>query len=135
MKKIRLFEMFSGIGSQYKALKNLEKKLNFKTISLGACDFYIDAIISYMIIHYGALEKEVKIPNEKQIEILSKNSYSSNSKSQVSRNYFSRISKEKLNTIFPYLNAFTNNDYFRNVYNFSNDSRERERERERERFI
>ncbi|SGA02874.1 Uncharacterised protein [Mycoplasmopsis arginini] len=55
MKKIRLFEMFSGIGSQYKALKNLEKKLNFKTISLGACDFYIDAIISYMIIHYGAL--------------------------------------------------------------------------------
>ncbi|WP_146177178.1 hypothetical protein [Mycoplasmopsis arginini] len=75
-----------------------------------------------------ALEKEVKIPNEKQIEILSKNSYSSNSKSQVSRNYFSRISKEKLNTIFPYLNAFTNNDYFRNVYNFSNDSREREKD-------
>ncbi|WP_427867465.1 DNA (cytosine-5-)-methyltransferase N-terminal subunit [Mycoplasmopsis arginini] len=129
MKKIRLFEMFSGIGSQYKALKNLEKKLKFKTISLGACDFYIDAIISYMIIHYGILEKEVKIPDEEQIEILSKNSFSSNSKIQVSRKYFSRISKEKLNAIFPYLNAFINNNYFRNVYNFSNDSWERERER------
>ncbi|WP_444705149.1 hypothetical protein ACT1UH_01475 [Mycoplasma sp. 332] len=53
MRKIKLFEMFSGIGSQYKALKNLEHKLNFKAVSLGACDFYIDAIISYMIIHCG----------------------------------------------------------------------------------
>ncbi|MGX9389173.1 hypothetical protein [Mycoplasma sp. 327] len=50
---MKLFEMFSGIGSQYKALKNLEHKLNFKAVSLGACDFYIDAIISYMIIHCG----------------------------------------------------------------------------------
>lgn len=55
-KNIKLFEMFAGLGSQYKSLKNIYKNPNKDVISVGVCEFYIDAIISYMIIHYGLLK-------------------------------------------------------------------------------
>ncbi|UUD35278.1 DNA methyltransferase [Mycoplasmopsis caviae] len=116
MKKIRLFEIFSGIGSQYKALKNLEKELNFETVSMGSCDFYIDAIISYQIIHYGKLEPEINFSHNKKASLLSKFTFSSDSKNVVKQNYFNKMNEDKLSRIFPYLYSFVDHEYFKKVY-------------------
>ncbi|WP_080947522.1 DNA (cytosine-5-)-methyltransferase N-terminal subunit [Mycoplasmopsis canis] len=116
MKEIKIFEFFSGIGSQMKALKNLEKSLNFITKSVGACDFYIDAIVSYMCIHHGNLEPENDFTKEEMISILNKFKFSNNSKDIVGENYFKKINEQKLRKLFPYLFAFVNNDYFNKKY-------------------
>ncbi|WP_117275442.1 DNA (cytosine-5-)-methyltransferase N-terminal subunit [Mycoplasmopsis edwardii] len=116
MKEIKIFEFFSGIWSQMKALKNLEKSLNFTTKSVGACDFYIDAIVSYMCIHHGNLEPENDFTKEEMISILDKFKFSNNSKDIVSENYFKKINEQKLRQLFPYLFAFINNDYFNKKY-------------------
>lgn len=116
MKEIKIFEFFSGIGSQMKALKNLEKSLNFITKSVGACDFYIDAIVSYMCIHHGNLEPENDFTKEEMISILNKFKFSNNSKDIVGENYFKKINEQKLRKLFPYLFAFINNDYFNKKY-------------------
>lgn len=50
-KTIKLFEAFSGVGAQYKALKNIEKSKNWKVESCGIIEWYIDAIIAYQAIH------------------------------------------------------------------------------------
>ena len=71
-KQIRLFEAFAGIGSQLKALKNIENECNLEVISLGACDFYIDAIVAYMSIHYGYLKPETHYSKDEIIKLLSK---------------------------------------------------------------
>ncbi|VEU75543.1 Uncharacterised protein [Mycoplasmopsis maculosa] len=126
MKKIKIFEFFSGIGSQLKALKNISKKLNINVSSAGACDFYIDAIVSYMAINYGKLDPENILSKEDIIAKLSKYNLSNNSKDIVSEKYFNRLNEEKLRNLFSYLYSFINNNYFKNRYKKLN---ERERER------
>lgn len=125
-KQIRLFEAFAGIGSQLKALKNIENECNLEVISLGACDFYIDAIVAYMSIHYGNLKPETHYSKDEIIKLLSKYTFSADSKSIVSDNYFNKMNENKLRMLFPYLYAYVNNDYFLMRY-----PRTRERERER----
>ncbi|WP_041593950.1 DNA (cytosine-5-)-methyltransferase N-terminal subunit [Mycoplasmopsis fermentans] len=130
MKKyVKLFEFFAGIGSQYQALKNLENEMNFKTISLGTCDFFIPSIISYMIIHHGLLKPENELSKTEMIKILKQFSWSKDSKKLVADNYFEKMSESKLKSIFPYLFAYVDNEYFAKKYQFSIDQRERERER------
>ncbi|WP_052663986.1 hypothetical protein [Mycoplasmoides alvi] len=51
-KEIRLFEAFSGIGSQFKALKLIANKKNWNIKSVGIIEWYIYAIIAYLEIHY-----------------------------------------------------------------------------------
>ncbi|WP_308700622.1 DNA (cytosine-5-)-methyltransferase N-terminal subunit [Mycoplasma enhydrae] len=128
MKNVKLYEMFAGIGSQYKALKNIEKSLKINVKSLGSCDFYIDAIIAYMIIHYGAVSFEEKYSKTEMITKLKEYIWSANSKNVVSDNYFQKMNEQKLRRIFPYLYGYVNNDYFFKKFNVN----ERERERERE---
>ncbi|WP_175393433.1 DNA (cytosine-5-)-methyltransferase N-terminal subunit [Metamycoplasma phocicerebrale] len=128
MKKIKLYEMFAGIGSQYKALKNISKTLNLEVESLGSCDFYIDAIIAYMIIHYKKVKPETKYSKKQMEDLLNSFAWSANSKNVIKNNYFSSMNEKKLRNIFPYLFGYINNDYFFNKFNI--DKRERERERE-----
>lgn len=123
-KEIKIYELFSGLGSQLYALKRIDKNLKVK--SLGACDFYIDAIVSYMIIHHGVLEPENTMSKQEMAEILNSFHFSSDSKNVVSANYFSKIKEEKLRGIFPYLYSFVNNEYLNSKY--SKGERERERE-------
>ena len=127
MKHINLFEMFAGIGSQYKALKNIASETCVKVHSLGCCDFYIDAIIAYMKIHYNLNYYENELTVDEMIQILNKYSWSSDSKKIVSKNYFQKMSEKKIRTLFPYLYAYINNNYFNKIIN----SNKRERERER----
>ncbi|MBW0594955.1 DNA (cytosine-5-)-methyltransferase [Mycoplasma anatis] len=114
MNAIRLFEFFSGIGSQYKALKNIAKNSELEIISSGCCEWYIDAIVSYLTIHYGELKPETKLTREQMSKILNNYTFSADSKTPVSNNFF--IKSKNLSKIFPYLYAFVNNDYFNKVY-------------------
>ncbi|WP_244870367.1 DNA (cytosine-5-)-methyltransferase N-terminal subunit [Ureaplasma diversum] len=130
MKKVRLFEMFAGIGSQYAALKNVYKDSGIEVVSLGSCDFYIDAIISYMIIHYGVLKPEENLSKEQMVELLNQYQFSTNSKDVVKATYFKSLKEDKLRSMFSYLYSYVNNDYFKLRYRSIF-----EREREREQFI
>lgn len=47
-KTIKLFEAFAGIGSQYKALSNISRKMNWKIEHAGIIEWFIPAIISYV---------------------------------------------------------------------------------------
>ncbi|WP_434336318.1 DNA (cytosine-5-)-methyltransferase N-terminal subunit [Mycoplasma capricolum] len=113
MKTIRIFELFAGIGSQYKACKNIEKELNIKVESIGACEWYIDAIIAYMLIHYGSTTSELELSKERMCELLSNYSFSADSKHLIRSSYFNNMKLEKLQSYFPYLYGFVNNEYFK----------------------
>ena len=47
LKQCNLVELFSGIGSQAKALKNLGVQVNI----LGTCEWDVHAIAAYDVIH------------------------------------------------------------------------------------
>lgn len=51
-KKIKLFEAFAGIGSQYKALKNIANEKGWEIESIGIIEWFVPAIIAYQAIHY-----------------------------------------------------------------------------------
>lgn len=55
-KTIRLFEAFAGIGSQYKALKNIAESKKWNIEHVGMVEWYIDAIIGYVCIHGNNLK-------------------------------------------------------------------------------
>ncbi len=46
-KEIKLFEAFAGIGSQYKALSNISKKMNWTIKTVGIIEWFIPAICAY----------------------------------------------------------------------------------------
>ncbi|MFV8482008.1 DNA (cytosine-5-)-methyltransferase N-terminal subunit [Mycoplasma sp. SK341A] len=85
-------------------------------VPLGTIDWYIDAIISYQIIHYGLLEPETNYSHEQMASLLSQYTFSSDSKKPVSNSYFKKMNNEKLGKIFPYLYSYVNNEYFTSVY-------------------
>ncbi|MDQ0567701.1 DNA (cytosine-5-)-methyltransferase N-terminal subunit [Mycoplasma yeatsii] len=111
MKTIRIYEMFAGIGSQYKACKNIEKELDVKFESLGACEWFIDAVIGYMKIHFGRIKSENSLSKQEMALLLSNYSWSADSKKPVRENYFLTMKEEKLRKIFPYLFGFVNKEY------------------------
>ena len=131
-KEIVLYEAFAGIGAQWKALKNLSEKLNIKVTNIGSCEWYIDAIISYISIHYGILNSEINFSKQVMVNKLKNMPFSSDSKKPVKDNYFFNMKENKLRSIFPYLYGYINNDY---LLSKLNKTRERERERERENFV
>lgn len=55
MKKIRLFEAFSGIGAQHESLKQLQKEFpnEFEFESVGVSEIDAHAYISYCAAHGG----------------------------------------------------------------------------------
>lgn len=77
-KEIVLYEAFAGIGAQWKALKNLLEKLNIKVTNIGSCEWYIDAIISYISIHYGIfLNSEINFSKQEMVNKLKNMLFSS----------------------------------------------------------
>ena len=110
-KEIVLYEAFAGIGAQWKALKNLSEKLSIKVTNIGSCEWYIDAIISYISIHYGVLNSEINFSKQEMVNKLKNMLFSSDSKKPVKDNYFINMKENKLRSIFPYLYEYINNDY------------------------
>ncbi|WP_033161131.1 DNA (cytosine-5-)-methyltransferase N-terminal subunit [[Mycoplasma] collis] len=139
-KNIKIFEAFSSIGSQYQALKNISSKLNINIISTGFIEWYVDAIISYEIIHNKVHDPELEFTRNKMIEILNNFNFSIDSKNEVSKNYFARIKEDKLRNIFPYLKNFyyknnnTNKKDNMKKMKIKNIRQREERERERDDF-
>ncbi len=74
MNKIRVFETFSGIGAQNKALKN--SKLKYEIVATS--DWFIDAILAYDAIH--CKNKKVIVPSyEEQLKYLENFTFSNDS--------------------------------------------------------
>ncbi|MGX9394596.1 DNA (cytosine-5-)-methyltransferase N-terminal subunit [Mycoplasma sp. 392] len=100
-----------------------ERQSKYRVINLGTIDWYIDAIISYQLIHYGKLKKETKYSHEQMANLLAQYTFSADSKKPVGNNYFMKMNEQKLASIFPYLYSYVNNDYFHQKYVFKKDKR------------
>ena len=103
MKKIKLFEAFAGIGSQYKALKNISKDKKWDIEVVGIVEWYVDAIIAYLAIHHNL--KHIK-KDKTTINTLSLNSKDLiterqfNNLQNTEKAFFINQSKELCNNLF-----------------------------------
>ncbi len=93
----RVVELFSGIGSQAAALKNIG--LNIDVVATSEWD--IQAFVAYDYIHNGKhISQEINDLNREEVlERLSKYSLSANGKEPMNKNAFSRFSNDKLKAI------------------------------------
>lgn len=83
MKNIKIFEAFAGIGSQFKALKNIARQRQWNIIHSGMIEWYVDAIIAYVAIH--APEFKPKIENLNAIKNISYDSKSLASQNAINK--------------------------------------------------
>lgn len=90
-KKIKLFEAFAWIWSQYQALKNL--KLDIEVVWIS--DWYINAILAYWVTHLSLIPQN--IDREKTIIFLKEYNLSRNSKDLLKT--FSWITNDQLSII------------------------------------
>ncbi|OAB48639.1 DNA (cytosine-5-)-methyltransferase [Mycoplasmopsis gallinarum] len=82
-RKIRIFEAFSGIGSQNKSAKWVNEKLNYRSKFkvVATSDWDIGAIIAYAAIHHQLDIEEIKNLKAKTVDkYLIKHTFSKNSK-------------------------------------------------------
>ena len=63
-----MFETFSGIGAQHKALQFIKDYYGYDYEIVATSEWDIDAIISYACIHYPNFKKEIKLPKESEID-------------------------------------------------------------------
>ena len=79
LKQCNLVELFSGIGSQAKALKNLGVQVNI----LGTCEWDVHAIAAYDVIHnFPELPADIEAMGKEQLlDILKKYTFSNSGKS------------------------------------------------------
>lgn len=80
MKKIRIYESFAGIGSQYKALTNIAETKNIELKHAGISEWDIYANIAYFRINVGKFKGNIKESDEELREHFSKSEYSLDSK-------------------------------------------------------
>ncbi len=101
-KKINLFEAFSWIWSQHRALENIW----FEVHSVWISDWYIDAIIAYWVEYLGVKWK--KIDKQKTIDFLKNYSLSRDSKKPLKS--FAGYSGEQLSILEQVIQKFWNLD-------------------------
>ncbi|TGY41126.1 DNA (cytosine-5-)-methyltransferase [Clostridium sartagoforme] len=91
---LRVVESFSGIGSQVKALKNIEIEHEI----LATMDWDINAIIAYDIIHHGppVLDEYNEMTKDELVDILKEYTLSSDGKSPMTNSGLKRMSKIEL---------------------------------------
>lgn len=107
VKRPVMVEMFSGIGSQAKALKKLNLDYNIYIL-----DWDISAFYAYDIIHYGRQDDEIKkyskLSRDELINFLTLKHLSINGKNTVSKNYLSSWKTDALKKVYTAYNR-TNN--------------------------
>lgn len=65
---MNVVELFSGIGSQYRALENVSQKYSFPLRVINTCEWDIHAIIAYDVIHNGiGILPEVETMDESSV--------------------------------------------------------------------
>ncbi|AVN64057.1 DNA (cytosine-5-)-methyltransferase [Mesoplasma florum] len=91
--KIRVFETFSGIGAQHKALDILESLgyLEYKIVATSEWDIW--ANISYNAIHNKGMNIASKLTDEKINSFLLKFTHSSDSKTPLTQNQVLKLSR------------------------------------------
>lgn len=93
MKKLRVFEAFSGIGAQHAALERIG--INYEIV--GTCDWFINAILAYDAIHND--KHEEKIPSKKeQLKYLSNFTFSKDSVNPIKD--LSRLSDNEIENLY-----------------------------------
>lgn len=107
---MRVVEAFSGIGSQSKALKLLEKEINLQYEIVNTIEWDINSIFAYDIIHNGKqdLSKLSNISREELIKKLNSLNLSYDGRSVVNENHFNRYNTKALKSIY-YAIKRTNN--------------------------
>ena len=90
---LQLIELFAGIGSQTKALKNLNIKHNV----INICEWDIDAIISYASIHHDIKDDE-SLDMEEVYSFLEKYTFSNDGKVPIKD--IRRLKKEKARLLY-----------------------------------
>jgi DNA (cytosine-5)-methyltransferase 1 len=99
---LKVFETFSGIGAQHKALTNLENKgFNIKKDIIAICDWDIHANRSYRLIHNN-LKNNININEEIVNSFINKVTLSNDGKKPLKKeSYLLKRNKEKI--VFEFL--------------------------------
>ena len=114
IRRIKLFEAFSGIGSQTKALENIlnNKELlkiiginpnKFELKNVGISEFFIDAIISYDKLNFGSQEdfpKYKSLTKKVMLKYLFKFTLSKDSKNPCTKVEIKKLPFEKIRQIY-----------------------------------
>lgn len=106
MKRFNIVELFSGIGSQARALKNIGIDINVQ----ATCEWDIHALVAYDVIHNGIdIDRKVeKMSREKLLEILSKYSLSNDGKTPLNPKSLKFYNTYILKRIFSAINRSKN---------------------------
>ena len=106
-RKIKLFEAFAGIGSQYKALKNISKRKDWDIEVVGIIEWFIPAICAYVELHsnnksIGLRERERERLYSLSLSLDSKKPLINSTKIKAIDKYFNYIlrSKKEFNNTF-----------------------------------
>ena len=97
-KTYNIVELFSGIGSQAAALKNLGVKIN----TVGTCEWDVHAIVAYDMIHGGTdIPAEIsKMPKEKLLDAMRCYTFSNSGKAPLEYEALRTYSVEALRHIY-----------------------------------
>lgn len=97
-KKLNVVELFSGIGSQAKALENIN--INFETVN--TCEWDIHAIVAYNLIHNdGSLHSgSLGLTKLELLNELNKYNLSGDCKNPINKKYLSSLPEETLRQIY-----------------------------------
>lgn len=96
-KTYNLVELFSGIGSQAKALRNLGFDIN----TVGTCEWDLHAFVAYDAIHNGTniLDEVEAMSKEEILDILKEKSISNNGKEAMQFKTFKTYSEDVLKRV------------------------------------
>ena len=97
-KKLNVVELFSGIGSQAKALENIN--INFETVN--TCEWDIHALVAYDLIHNDGLlhSGSLGLTKLELLNELSKYNLSGDCKNPINEKYLSSLPEETLRQIY-----------------------------------
>ena len=93
---VRLFESFSGIGTQAMALKRLGVEIEH----VGVSEWQIDSIISYANVHHCDKLVETNYSREYLLKELAKHTFSKDGQKPVKKTYFDRWNVKDLNMFY-----------------------------------
>lgn len=92
---MKVVEMFTGIGSQAKALSKISKKLNIDFSIQKTCEWNIHAIVAYNLIHNKKpSKKNLGLSKQEIIEKLNEYDLSLDGKEPINMSYFTSLDIE-----------------------------------------
>ncbi|MGL4951586.1 MAG: DNA (cytosine-5-)-methyltransferase [Mycoplasma sp.] len=99
---MKVFETFSGIGAQHKALEIIKEKFGYQYDVVATSEWDIDAIISYAAIHYPKFETQVKLPKNTDdiYNYLSQFTFSTTGKEPILNSRLIKLPFEKIAKLY-----------------------------------